>query len=746
MEKILALDSIDLARSHLALYEYLYKVNGQYMGSYTLDLTNPYSPNGRLNMDYIRHGVGRQGGFEVSNNFKNGASRSSGTPLSRGNGNGRQVVNNYLQGNGKRAGSPTDLALADPIQSISLGLNGSTTFPPLATGQMMANSGTNYSQLAEIAYGDSSYASLLDTHDGQPSLAAPVSLPPILPMFNKATTYIPRDQVLAQMAAAFYPVMKAPNMEDDNWFDAFVSFVAIGIGVAIGTAIGGPMGAVVGGIVAAEIDLTGQALGEKMGLTDHFPLQEGLDTGLQAALMTYFAAGTFGANISQASIGQAVLVAGETAVAQQLTEMALGWRRSFDVKSVAASMASAAVSSSLGKTLSQGLAADETENLAGTMASSLIANQNLELDQLAGTALGTAVVRPVQAQAEARAKALEQQQERARYEEAVNYMNSLGASAENPPDAQSARTSRAARYNQQSSQSNRDNQSKWGALPSMADVANATENQLLQQAFANQALESNPNIIKQVNTHGQTSYYDKTTDKAYIPNGNGYRVINGGASEKSEPELWLWAGSDAAKLGMLAINFVKDSIVSPAALSQAVGRLGLFAQDVPKDILASSPSAIARGYGELSSRQAEILAQLPSDRSIIQVYKSDINVTDLAALTAKTGDEYAMFTLGSRRLIVRGNSMGIRIEDQLFDKLQNESWTWSAHVHPGTSDVVLNASGFPGDRAVLDTLGQSRSLILNSAGRRNVFDLENDIRITPKSEYKYVDPTNRLTW
>jgi len=45
------------------------------------------------------------------------------------------------------------------------------------------------------------------------------------------------------------------------------------------------------------------------------------------------------------------------------------------------------------------------------------------------------------------------------------------------------------------------------------------------------------------------------------------------------------------------------------------------------------------------------------------------------------------------------------------------------HTHPGLSDRVLMASGSPGDRAALEAFGQERSLILNSAGRRSIFDV-----------------------
>lgn len=65
--------------------------------------------------------------------------------------------------------------------------------------------------------------------------------------------------------------------------------------------------------------------------------------------------------------------------------------------------------------------------------------------------------------------------------------------------------------------------------------------------------------------------------------------------------------------------------------------------------------------------------------------------------------EFALFTLGSRRIVVRGDSRALDIKD-LLPKLRSEGWRWSAHTHPGTRDIVLNASGKFGDRDVLRAL------------------------------------------
>ncbi len=51
------------------------------------------------------------------------------------------------------------------------------------------------------------------------------------------------------------------------------------------------------------------------------------------------------------------------------------------------------------------------------------------------------------------------------------------------------------------------------------------------------------------------------------------------------------------------------------------------------------------------------------------------------------------------------------------------------------------ASGNPGDRSALSQFNQTQSLILNSVGRRSIFDLENDYLITNQSNnYNYSGP------
>lgn len=95
---------------------------------------------------------------------------------------------------------------------------------------------------------------------------------------------------------------------------------------------------------------------------------------------------------------------------------------------------------------------------------------------------------------------------------------------------------------------------------------------------------------------------------------------------------------------------------------------------------------------------------------------------DLAALTAKTGDEYAMFTRKGERLVIRGNESMTNVTLSMARELAASGYRWSGHTHPGSSINVLLASD--GDLAVLKQFGQKYSCIWDMFGNCQPFGLE----------------------
>lgn len=118
-----------------------------------------------------------------------------------------------------------------------------------------------------------------------------------------------------------------------------------------------------------------------------------------------------------------------------------------------------------------------------------------------------------------------------------------------------------------------------------------------------------------------------------------------------------------------------------------------------------------------------MLGQLPEYGSSTIVPKS-FGQGDIAALTAQTGDEFAMFSTGGRRLVYRGDASSVPITPELAEQLAARGWRWSNHTHPGFDATVLRSS--PGDRAVLNAFGGNQSAIFNSMGQRGMFTPNGD--------------------
>ena len=79
---------------------------------------------------------------------------------------------------------------------------------------------------------------------------------------------------------------------------------------------------------------------------------------------------------------------------------------------------------------------------------------------------------------------------------------------------------------------------------------------------------------------------------------------------------------------------------------------------------------------KLTTNQAKILEQLPKEGSTVIVPNSYFGLNDLSAITSKTGGvEFAVFTMGGRRMIVRGTRHGIdSIDTDVSAELGRQGW------------------------------------------------------------------------
>ena len=135
-----------------------------------------------------------------------------------------------------------------------------------------------------------------------------------------------------------------------------------------------------------------------------------------------------------------------------------------------------------------------------------------------------------------------------------------------------------------------------------------------------------------------------------------------------------------------------------------------------------NPNAILQIGRPLNNRQQKILDTLSEYDSRIVVKKKNVNMKDLSAMTAITGDEFAMFTKGSDRLIIHGNATQVNIDVKQAMELSKQGYKWSGHTHPGIGWNCLQAS--EGDVEILKCFKQKVAYIYNSQGLYLEFEKE----------------------
>lgn len=135
-----------------------------------------------------------------------------------------------------------------------------------------------------------------------------------------------------------------------------------------------------------------------------------------------------------------------------------------------------------------------------------------------------------------------------------------------------------------------------------------------------------------------------------------------------------------------------------------------------------NPNAVLTFGIELNNRQKRLLALLSEFDSRVTVPKKSVSMIDLSALTAFTGDEFALFTKAGERLIIRGNAQSVNIDVETAKQMAEQGYRWSGHTHPGISLNCLVASD--GDTIVLRQFNQNTSVIYNSKGQYSTFDKE----------------------
>jgi hypothetical protein len=128
-----------------------------------------------------------------------------------------------------------------------------------------------------------------------------------------------------------------------------------------------------------------------------------------------------------------------------------------------------------------------------------------------------------------------------------------------------------------------------------------------------------------------------------------------------------------------------------------------------------NPNAILHCGSPLNRRQRVLLAMLPEYDSRAVVRKDRVSMKDLSALTAATGDEFALFTRGPKRLVIRGDYRHVNIDRNDAAELRAQGYRWSGHTHVKLLDG-LEFFASDGDYDALYAFDQKASAIYNSKG------------------------------
>lgn len=187
-------------------------------------------------------------------------------------------------------------------------------------------------------------------------------------------------------------------------------------------------------------------------------------------------------------------------------------------------------------------------------------------------------------------------------------------------------------------------------------------------------------------------------------------------------------GEKAEQFGKVAKSFekpVEKSAESGIINIKDVQTMSINSIDMPieqRNTGKGNPNAILTFGIELNNRQKRLIEKLTNFDSRITVPKKSVSMNDLSALTAYTGDEFALFTKGNERLIIRGNAVSVNIDIEQAKQMAQQGYRWSGHTHPGVDFNCLFSSD--GDRTILKQFEQNTSVIYNSKGQFLTFALE----------------------
>ena len=261
----------------------------------------------------------------------------------------------------------------------------SLSSPP---NQYIVQTNETFPAIAQIVYGDSSYAATLAEANGYapsqtPDPGSQLMVPKMTSAHNTAHNYTPYDQITQSLIGPLYPNLKFAQPHHSCWqviLEVAISVFAVAISVCTLGAGTGVALALETAALAGLVDASAQELFCGIGLLDKFSWEDvvgaaasgGFGLGASSAAQS-LSAGEKILHIAEAGMRLA-LEYGAVNIGVQLTQMSVGTRNHFDFKELLAVMATSAMASAFGKLkgLTESVVAGQLEEITENYISSMI--------------------------------------------------------------------------------------------------------------------------------------------------------------------------------------------------------------------------------------------------------------------------------------------------------------------------------------------------------------------------------------
>ncbi len=140
--------------------------------------------------------------------------------------------------------------------------------------------------------------------------------------------------------------------------------------------------------------------------------------------------------------------------------------------------------------------------------------------------------------------------------------------------------------------------------------------------------------------------------------------------------------------------------------------------------LASSRSTMVSlagvrvGRYELNERRQNLLSRVPESGDYVLLEKDSLEMMDLAFLTAKTKDEFAILRGKNEDILFHGTPVSCSFIGELEEGLRTHKYELICHSHPGEDEPEPSLE----DRTLLREIGQRSSTVISArTGRVSKF-------------------------